>query len=218
MSILLKAEKREKFGTSEARRIKNLNRIPAVIYCKTGNLNFSLDAKEFEREYFKGNSLATIVEIELGVKKIKVIAHKIELDPVSDRPIHVDFLNYEESALVRAKPKLSFVNEDKSPGLKKGGFLHIVLRRVDLLCEKNVSVPEKIEVDVGSMQVGQKIRSSNLKLPSGVSLFKKSEFLIASIIGRGKAEEEKAATTDAAAPAAAAPAKAEEAKKPAAKK
>ena len=128
MSALFQAEKREKFGSSESRRIRKCGRLPAVIYSKEGNVNLSLSVTEFEREYFKGGILTTVAEIEFGGKKIKVIAHKVELDPVSDRPVHVDFLSCEESKSLRAKPKLVFVNQEKSSGLKKGGFLHVAIR------------------------------------------------------------------------------------------
>jgi large subunit ribosomal protein L25 len=222
MSIVLKALKREKLGTAESRKIKNSGRIPAVIYSKDGNINFSIDTKEFEKEYFKGTSLVSIFEIELDGKKTKVTAHKVELDPVSDRPVHIDFMNCDDLKALRAKPRLDFINQDRSPGLKKGGFLHVVVRKVEVLCENEKVIPEKIAVDVGTVQVGQKIRSHDLVLPAGVKLLKKSNFLLASITGRGKAEEETAATpaAGAAAPAAgaaAAPAKADD-KKPADKK
>lgn len=220
MSLSLKAEKREKLGSSEARKLRKTNRIPAVIYSKNGNINLTLDAKEFEQEYFKGNSLTSVVEIEFDGKKIKAIAHKIELDPVSDRPIHVDFFNREETKSLRAKPKLIFINQEKSPGLKKGGFLHVILRKIEVICESEKNIPEKIEVDVGAMQVGQKVRALNLKLSAGVKLAQKGDFLIASIIGRGKAEEEEkaaAVATDPAAPAAAGTTPAAGAAAPAAK-
>lgn len=209
MSIALKAEKRENLGSSATRKIRKEGHIPAVIYSKKGNVNLSIQAREFEIEYLKGITLTSVIELEIGGKKTKVIAHKIDLDPVSDRPIHVDFLNCEEAKTIRAKPKLVFVNQDKSPGLKKGGFLHIVLRRVEVVCENEKAIPEKIEVDAGAMHVGSKIRAQNLQLPAGVKLLKKDNFLIASVIGRGKSEDEKAAVpgaTDAAAAGAAAPA------------
>lgn len=197
MSVVLKAEKREKLGSSATRKIKREGRIPAVIYSKNGNINLSLDGREFENEYFKGIALTSVVELDFAGKKTKVIAHKVELDPVSDRPVHIDFLNCEEVKAIRAKPRLVFTNQEKSPGLKKGGFLHVVLRRVEVVCEGK-SIPEKIEVDTGSMQVGHKVRANNLKLPSDVKLATKGNFLIASIIGRGKAEEEAAAVPGAA--------------------
>jgi large subunit ribosomal protein L25 len=202
MFVVLKAEKREKFGSSQTRKIKREGRIPAIIYSKNGNINLSLSSLEFEHEYFKGNALTSVVELELDGKKIKVIPHKIELDPVSDRPVHVDFFNASESKTIRAKPKLVFINQEKSPGLKKGGVLHIVMRKLAVICDSEKSIPEKIEVDVGSTQVGSKIRAKNLKLPSGVSLLEKDNFLVGSVIGRGKSEEEEAAEAAAAAAAA----------------
>lgn len=206
--VVLKAEKREKLGSIANKKIKQAGKIPAVIYQTGGNINVAIDAREFEMEYFKGNAKTSVIELEISGKKTKVIAHKIDLDPVSDRPTHVDFLNCEESKAVRAQPKLKFTNQDKSPGLKKGGFLHIVLRKVAVICDSINNIPSVIEVNVGSMQVGQKIRAKDLVLPEGVSLAKDS-FLVASIVGRAsKSEEETQAATAAggAAPAAATPA------------
>jgi large subunit ribosomal protein L25 len=219
-NLVLKAEKREKLGSLEAKKIKKAGKIPAVIYSPKGNINLTIDAKEFGHEYFKGTSLTSVIELEVAGKKTKVIAHKVELDPVSDHPIHVDFLNCDEAKIVRAQPKINFVNQDKSPGLKRGGFLNVVLRKVAVLCEGTKNIPEKIDVDVGSMFVGQKIRGNDLQLPEGVKLAENGKFLIASIVGRVSktdAEEAAAAATGAAAPAGAAKA-APAAAKPAAKK
>ncbi len=221
MSITLKAEKREQLGTAASRRIKNAGRIPAVIYAEGGNINLSLDCREFEAEYFKGSMTVSLIELDFAGKKTKVIAHKIELDPVSDRPVHVDFLGCENVKAIRAKPKFSFINQDKSLGLKRGGMLNIILRKVEVVCDSEKSIPATIEIDIGSLHIGSKIRASNLNLPAGVKLFKKGDFLIASITGRGKSEEETpaAAAAGAAAPSAAkADDKKAEAKKPEAKK
>ncbi len=216
MSVVFKAEKRENLGTAASRKIKREGRIPAVIYASEGNVNLSLDVKEFEHEYFKGNVLTAVVELELGGKKLKVIAHKVELDPVSDRPVHVDFLDCNRTKTIRAQPKLVFINQDRSPGLKKGGFLHTVLRKTSVICDNVECIPEKIEIDAATLHLGYKVRAENLVLPAGVKLAKKGNFLIASVVGRGKSEEEPAAAA-AAGGAAPAAAKAEE-KKPAAKK
>lgn len=188
--VVLKAEKREKLGSIASKKIKQAGKIPAVIYQAGGNVNIAIDAREFEIEYFKGNAKTSVIELEISGKKTKVIAHKIDLDPVSDRPTHVDFLNCEESKTVRAQPKLKFINQDKSPGLKKGGFLHVVLRKVAVICDSANNIPTVIEVNVGSMPVGQKIRGKDLILPAGVSLAKNDEFLVASIIGRASKSEE----------------------------
>lgn len=192
-AVVLKAEKREKLGSLQNKKIKREGKIPAVIYAKDGNINLSIDAKEFEHEYFKGNAKSSVIELELSGKKIKVIAHNIDLDPVSDRPVHVDFLNCADSKTIKAQPKLNFINQDKSVGLKKGGVLHVVLRKVVVLCDSEASIPTKIDVDVAALQVGQKIRGSDLVLPKGVKLAKKPSFLIASIIGRVSKSDEAAA-------------------------
>jgi len=219
MSITLKAEKREQLGTAASRKLKNAGRIPAVIYAKNGNINLSLDTRDFETEYFKGKLPVSLIELEVAGKKTKVIAHKIELDPVSDRPVHVDFLGCDDVKAIRAKPKFSFTNQEKSPGLKKGGVLNIVLRRVEVVCDGEKSIPAEIEIDIAPLHIGSKVRASDLKLPSGVKLFKKGNFLIASITGRGKSDEDSAnPAAGAAAPAAGAAAPASEDKKSEAKK
>lgn len=215
-NVVLKAEKREKLGSLEAKKIRKAGKIPAVIYSAKGNINLAIDAKEFEHEYYKGTSLTSVIELDVAGKKTKVIAHKVELDPVSDHPIHIDFFNCEESKVIKAQPKLNFTNQDKSPGLKRGGFLNIVLRKVSVVCESSKTIPEKIDIDVGSMQVGQKIRGNDLSLPAGVSLLENGKFLVASITGRSTKAEETAATTagtPAAGAAAAAPAAAAKDKK-----
>lgn len=205
-SFQLKAEKREKLGSLEARRIKLAGKIPAVIYSKSGNINISLDKREFEQEYLKGGIQTRVAELDLAGKKLKVIAHIVELDPVSDKPIHVELLNCDETKVFKAQPKINFINQDKAPGLKKGGFLHIVLRKVGVVCEKAENIPTKIDFDASALQVGSKVRSQGLQLPAGVSLERKDNFLIASIIGRGKSEEETPAAATAGAAGAAAPA------------
>lgn len=199
MSVVLKAEKRQNFGSSATKKIKREGRVPAVIYAKDGNnTHLSVDRKDFEREYFKGVASTSAFELEVESKKIKVIAHKVELDPVSDRPIHVDFFLCEQGELIRAKPKVVFINKEKSPGLKRGGFLHIVARRVEVLCDKVESIPQQLEIDISALHVGQKVRSDAFNLPQGVELSKKGNFLLASITGRGKSEDENPAATEAA--------------------
>ena len=218
----LKANLRHTLGSPDSRRVRKAGQLPAVIRIKNGeNLNITVDAKDFEHQYFKGNVLTSVVEIELDGKKITAIPHKVELDPVTDRPIHVDFIPFSKNDKVKVSAKLKFINQDKSSGLKRGGFLHIVLRKVAILCDSN-SIPEAIEVDVAALKVGSKIKSEDLKLPNSVELAKKTSFIIASIIGRGSKDDdaataEGAATTPgAAAPAAGAKSPAAGAKSPAA--
>ena len=190
----LSAVKREKFGSSEAKKIKKSGKFPAVIQSKAENLNISLEKREFEIELKKGNIQTRVAEIEIDGKKIKAIVSRIELDPVSDQVIHVDFVNCQGEESLKAWPKVTFRNREKSPGIRRGGFLNVRARKIEVICENEAAIPETIEIDIAKMQVGDKIRSSQVKLPDGASYSAKSEFLIASITGRGKAEAEEAAT------------------------
>ncbi len=208
MSILLNAEIRSELGTLASKKIKRQGLIPAVIYSKSGNTNISINSRDFSLQFNRDTALTKVIELEISGKKTKVIAHKIELDPVSDHPIHIDFMLCEENKLIKAQPKIKFINQDKSPGLKKGGFLHIVARKLDVLCNNEKSIPDFIEADVQPLHVGSKFRANNLTLPEGVKLSKKGNFLIASIIGRGKSDDDKSATATATAtPTATTPAK-----------
>lgn len=201
-SFQLKAQERNKLGSLEARRIKKAGMIPAVIYSKEKNINISLDKREFETEFSKGNILSRVAEIEVNGEKIKAIAHRVELDPVSDFPVHIDLVECDNNSKLKAKPRINFTNQDKCLGLKKGGFLHIVARKVEVLCDSEKNLIETIDIDIARLQVGQKVRSSQIKLPSGVEFKNKTNFLIASITGRGKAEEESSADASSASTAA----------------
>lgn len=206
--VVLKAEKREELGSSSSRKIRLSGNIPAIIYGNEGNTNLTVNAKEFEFEYFKGDLTSTVIEIELDGKKTKVIAHQIDVDPVSDRPVHVDFFSCEKGKVIKAQPKVKFINRDKSIGIKKGGFLNVSLRKINVLCEGEV--PATIEVDIAKMRVGDKIRGSDLVLPEGVKLAKKGTYLVAGILGRASKDD---AETEATAEGAAAPAEKKEAEK-----
>ncbi len=199
----LKANLRTTLGSSDSRRVRKAGQVPAVIYNNNGeNLNIAVDGKDFEHQYFKGNILTTIADIELDGKKLQVIARKVDLNPVTDKPEHIDFAQFNKDATVKVKTRLNFINKDRSIGLKRGGFLHVVLRKLEILCNPN-SIPESIDIDVAALRVGDKIRSKDLQLPEGVKLVQKNAFTVASIIGRGSKEDDKAETAvEAAAPAA----------------
>lgn len=192
----LKANSREKLGSAESRRLRKFGNIPAVIYDKKGNVEISIPTKEFEKEYYKGNIFTTVINLDIAGKTQKVVAHKIDVNPLSDRPAHVTFLKAEDGTKVKANVSVRFFNREKSPGIKRGGFLHIVTRKIQLICPVD-SIPQEVTFDIGTMRVGDKIRSVDLDLPENISFANKNEFNIASIIGRGsKEEEETTSATD----------------------
>lgn len=195
-NIKFNAETRLQFGGSAAKKIKRQGMVPAIIYGKDGNnIHISIDRKSVEQEYFKGNLQSIIAEINLDNKIIKVIAHKIELDPVSDAPIHIDFFNA-ESSKIKAQVKVIFINKDKSIGLKRGGFLNIVKRKISVICDNGAKIPNIIEFDATNLRVGSKVRCSDIELPSGIALNLKSDSLIASITGRASKEDKENAGSE----------------------
>jgi large subunit ribosomal protein L25 len=190
----LKANSREKLGSAESRRVRNAGNIPAVIYDTKGNIQVSVPTKEFEKEYYKGGIFTTIINLDIVGKVQKVIAHKVDLNPVTDRPTHITFFKAEDGSKVKASVKVRFFNREKSPGIKRGGFLHIITRKIELVCPVE-SIPQEVTFDIGEMKVGDKIRSIDLDLPENISFANKKEFNIASIIGRGSKDEEENAVT-----------------------
>ena len=192
----LAANIRKSTGSADSRRARKNGAIPAVILDKNGNLNVTIDAKTFEQEYFKGQIYTTLADISVDGKNIKAIAHKIEFDPVTDRPIHIDFIKVEPGQNVKVAAKVNFLNRDKCIGLKRGGFLHINLRRIAVICPVDAIV-ENINIDISKNIVGDKIRSNKISLPAGTKFAAKEEFLVASITGRGTKATEESSEEDA---------------------
>ena len=197
MTLTLKALSRNEIGTQSVKKIRNSGNIPAIIYNKAGNINISLPAKEFEIEYFKGNIFATIIEIEIDGNKTKNIARDVSLDPVTQRPIHIDFASCEGLKNIEIAAKFNFIGKDKSPGLKRGGFLHVANRRAKLSCPIANDLPSLIDVKVDALHLSAKVWSDEITLPEGVKFSNKNRFLICSIIGRGKSKTDEVKEGDA---------------------
>ena len=187
---IIKAKVRNILGSAESRRLRKSGLLPATV--RNGNDIFyiSIDQKEFDKRYFGGGIFSVPILLDVDGKKIDIIANDVDIHPTTDRPIHVDFNQIDKDKEVKVRIKLNFVGEDKSLALKRGGFLHINIRMVDLICKDVSSIPENIDVDISTLLVSGKIRSDNLVLPSNTSLKGKKEFLIASILGRGGSKSE----------------------------
>lgn len=189
MSIVLSANKRDALGSSKAKKVRRDGGVTAVLY-KSGkeSLQFSLPIREVEHAMLKHDLLSLVVCIKFSDLEINAIARTVDRHSVSDRPQHIEFLLCDSDEKVKANPKVVFVNKDKSPGLKRGSFLNMITRRVRVVCDSINSVPEEIVIDASEFLTGSRIKSCDVSLPEGVSFFEKDEFLIATVIGRGKAE------------------------------
>lgn len=203
--LTLNGSIRKDLGSANTRRLRREEKIPAVIYGNNGseNIYFSVLRKEFDKEYLKSNIQLKPIELNLDGKKYKVLVYQIDLDPITDMPRHVDFVNVEGKKELKVCIPVNYVGTDKAPGIKKGGFLNILKRKIECFCTLE-NIPSSIEVDVSKMHIGSKVKINDITLPHNIKATQKSNFDICSITGRGKSTEEEAAATAAAATAAAA--------------
>lgn len=202
-SYELKAEAREQVGKGSARAVRRDGKVPAVIYGdKQPPLAIALSYKEIFYKIHGGGFLTTVATIDVDGKKIQVLPKDYQLDPVRDFPLHVDFLRVGKNTLVSVDVPVRFINEEKSPGIKRGGVLNVVRHEVEFHCPAN-AIPEFITVDLDGAEIGQSIHISSVKLPEGVKpVISDRDFTIATIAGSsamksGEDEAADAAATEA---------------------
>ena len=181
--LTLSAETRDRAGKGASRELRRQNRVPAVIY---GNKQepelIHVEEKALIKLLMTGHFSNSVVEIELGGKKQITIPKDVAFHPVSDRPTHVDFLRIVKGAKVNIEVPVVFINEDASPGLKRGGILNIVRHELELICE-NDKIPDDIQIDATGFDIGDSIHISHVKLPKGSeSKITDRDFTIATIV------------------------------------
>ena len=182
-ALTLPAELRERAGKGASRELRRDGRVPAVIYGgKEEPLAIHVEAKELVRQLGTGHFMNSIVMIDVGGKSVRAIPKDVALHPVSDRPLHADFLRLGKDAKIQVLVPVVFVNEEASPGLKKGGVLNVVRHELDLVCESD-KIPDDIQIDVTGLEVGDSIHISAIALPAGSeSAITDRDFTIATIV------------------------------------
>jgi large subunit ribosomal protein L25 len=196
-ALTLPAETRERAGKGASRALRREGRVPAVIYGgKEAPTTIHLEEKELVKQLGTGHFMNSIVEIRLGSEIIRTLPKDVSLHPVTDRPEHVDFLRMTKGGKIGVSVPVVFINEDASPGLKKGGVLNVVRHELELVCE-NDKIPGEIEIDVTGKEVGDSIHISELTLPEGSeSAITDRDFTIATLVAPSalkKSEDEAAA-------------------------
>lgn len=183
--IEIKAAARDAGGKGAARTLRREGRVPAVIYGdNTDPQNVSVDDKELWQQVRTGQFLNTIYMLDIDGKPQRVIPRDIQLDPVRDLPVHVDFLRLGAGAKVTVEIPVHFLNEEQAPGLKRGGVLNIVRHTIELRCVAE-SIPEFLEADLSGFDIGDSLHISAIKLPEGVELtIADRDFTVATIVGR----------------------------------
>src|SRR5690606_28599364 len=180
-----------------ARAVRRDGKVPAVIYGdKQPPLAIALSYKDIFYKIHGGAFLTTIATIDVDGKKIQVLPKDYQLDPVRDFPMHVDFLRVGKNTLVNVNVPVRFLNEEKSPGIKRGGVLNVVRHEVEFNCPAN-SIPDFIEVDLTGTDIGDSIHISAVKLPKDVKpIITDRDFTIATVAAPAGLKSEDAAAED----------------------
>lgn len=222
-AIELKAWARARAGKGGARAERREGRVPGTVYGdKRAPETISVDYREINLQLHTGHFQSTIFELDVDGTKTRVIPRAVQLDPVRDFPIHVDFLRLSKDALVTVDVPVRFLNEAASPGLKRGGVLNVVRHDIPVRCPAD-AIPDHFDVDLTGMEIGDAVHISALNLPEGVRpTITDRDFTVATVVGRSAEEPGAGAPTAEAgvpgAEAAAASAEGEDKDKPKEKK
>lgn len=182
-ALTLAAETREQVGKGASRSLRREGRVPAVIYGnKQDPAAIHVEEKELYRLLMTGHFMNSVVMIEVGGATVRTLPKDVAFDPVSDRPVHADFLRISEHATVTVAVPVRFTNEDASPGIKRGGVLNVVRHEVELVVDA-ADIPDDVEVSLKGFDVGDSIHISSVTLPKGAkSAIDDRDFTIATIV------------------------------------
>lgn len=218
------AKKRDRAGKGGARSSRREGLIPAVIYGdKQPPVMIAVEPKSIERELFREGYFNHRLKIDVEGADYDVLPRDVQVDPVTDRPLHLDFLRIGPESIITVQVPVHFRNEVASPGIKRGGVLNVVLHEITVRTKAD-SIPEYFEVDLTGLEIGHSIHMSTLKIPEGVRVVTRdTNATVASIAAPTVVRETTAQpgadgaapAADGAAPAAAAAAPAAGAKAPA---
>ena len=191
----LKATAREGTGKLANRALRAQKLVPGVVYGgDKAPANVALEYKLVRLHHQTGHFLSTVYMLDVDGKKERVIPRDVQVDPVRDFPIHVDFLRVSRSSRIDVEVPVQFINEEASPGLKRGGVLNIVQHEIELSCPAD-AIPEKITIDLTGLDIGDSVHISAVPLPKGITpTISDRDFTIASIAGAAAARSEEAQT------------------------
>jgi large subunit ribosomal protein L25 len=189
--IQMTADKREGSGKGTARAVRRNNRIPAVIYGDNkAPVLVSIEDKPITLEYHKGHLFTALCDLNVAGEKHLVITRDLQLDPVTDRILHADFLRVTEKTVVRVEVPVHFIGHDECPALKEGATLTVVNHEIPLMCPAN-NIPDEITIDIAGQPMGHSFKLADVKLPNGVkgAVADAELFTIATLAAPRKEEE-----------------------------
>ncbi len=182
MTNNLKATKRNSKTAGELSSLRSKGLIPAVLYGgKNPNLKISVEEKLLSKVFNSDSFLSTIIDLNIDGQTEKVIPRDISYHVISDKPIHIDFMRVSKGSKIILQIPVIFKNNKDCPGLKSGGVLNIVRRKVELSCSAE-NIPENLEVDLANLEIGASIKISSVKLPENAQpTITDRDFVVATI-------------------------------------
>jgi large subunit ribosomal protein L25 len=178
----LKAIKRENTSSGANNKLRSEGLIPAILYGgKDANQNISVQKKDLKNLVNSDTFLSKVIELDVDGKKERVIPRDISFNVVSDEPIHIDFMRIVAGKKIILEIPVKFINHSDSPGLKRGGVLNIVRRKVELKCPGE-NIPNEIIIDLTGTEIGTSLKISSVKLEENVvPIITDRDFVIATV-------------------------------------
>ena len=191
--LTLSAETRDRAGKGASRAMRREGRVPAVVYGNNEEpLSIHLEEKALVKALNTGHFMNSVVMIDAGGAPARTLPKDVQFHPVTDRPLHVDFLRISEHAKVHVAVPIRFTDEDESKGIKRGGVLNQVRHDLELVCDA-AEIPEEIEIDLAGLDIGDSLHISAVTLPKGAeSAITDRDFTIATIVAPSAAKSEAA--------------------------
>lgn len=181
--LTLSAEARDRAGKGASRALRREGRVPAVIYGNNEEpQSIHVEEKLLGKLLGTGHFFNSVVMVEVNGKAVRTLPKDVAFHPVTDRPLHADFLRVSEHATIHVNVPVRFENEDASPGLKKGGVLNIVAHEIELIVDA-AEIPDDVVIDLAGFDVGESIHISGVKLPKGAkAAHDETDFTVATIV------------------------------------
>ena len=178
----LEASIRNTKSKGEVNSLRQKGEVPAIIYGGTEkNQKISLSKKQIKYLIEQENFLSNIISLSIDGQTMKVLPREVSYDTLTDDPIHIDFLRIIKGAKIIIEIPVRFINNEKSPGLKRGGVLNIVRRKVELKCATE-NVPSELVVDLDGLEIGTSIKISSISLPDNVKpTIQGRDFVVATV-------------------------------------
>jgi len=180
---ILKATKRNNATSGQINKLRSDGFIPAVLYGgEKNNLNITLKKLHLQDIIKTETFMSKVFDLEIDGNAEKALPRDVAYDPVSDEPIHIDFMRIVKGSKIALEIPVKFINSDKSPGLKKGGVLNVVRRKVELKCPAE-NIPNEIVVDLDNTEINSSLKISSVKLPENVvPTITDRDFVIATVV------------------------------------